>query len=91
MKCNHSDCIEKLDDLEYTILDEKSRIVQWFKQSMKDLGFSPLVEFSTHDAGHCLDQVFFKSNLKSSAKVMRKCKYYSDHHAIQTIKSLSLV
>ena len=56
-----------------------------FLQFMKDLGFTQLVQFPTHDHGGLLDHVYVTQDLIERVSVTQTGIYFSDHQLI-TIK-----
>ena len=56
-----------------------------FVEFMKDLGFTQLVKFPTHDQGGLLDHVYVTQDLIERVSVSQTGIYFSDHHLI-TIK-----
>ena len=56
-----------------------------FVEFMKDLGFTQLVKFPTHDQGGLLDHVYVTQDLLEKVSVSQTGIYFSDHQLI-TIK-----
>ena len=56
-----------------------------FVEFMKNLGFTQLVKFPTHDKGGLLDHVFVTQDLLERVSVTQTGVYFSDHQLI-TIK-----
>ena len=68
-----------------TNIDISRESGEQFVEFMKNLGFTQLVKFPTHDKGGVLDHVFVTQDLLEKVSVTQTAVYFSDHQLI-TIK-----